>query len=108
MMPGTGMFAMMLWMPIGILLFIALVVVVIWLLVRWSNNQKSSTMLHTPQRQVPYEQPDQPYQQGYQPRQQMPETYQEDEMQHQYPQPKQEYDQPQISYPEEQEMPGQY
>ncbi|HLX58078.1 MAG TPA: hypothetical protein VKR83_13740 [Ktedonobacteraceae bacterium] len=99
------MFGMALWMPIVMLLFIVLVVVLIWLLVRWLNSQKRPTTLYTPPRQDSYEQPQQSYQQGYQPQPPLA-TYQEGGQPHQYPQREQEYAQPQISYPE-QEMPRQ-
>ncbi len=99
MMGGPGMFVMMLWMSIGILLFIALVAVVIWLLVRWLNKQQTPTMPYTPQRQDAY----QPYRQGYQPPQPPPETPRESGQQYQSPQPQ--YEQPQVQYPQEQETP---
>ena len=98
MMGGPGMVVMMLWMAIGILLFIALVAVVIWFLVRWLNKQQTPTMPFTSQRQDSY----QPYQQGYQPSQ-PPETPPESRQQDQSPQPQ--YEQPQVQYPQEQETP---
>lgn len=109
MMSGSGMFAMMLWMPIGMLLCIVLVAVVIWFFVRWLNNGKISRMQYTltPPQQNPY----QPYEQGYPvPSQQEQETYQEGGQHYQYPEPQQpqQYEQPQVQYQQEQEMPPQH
>ncbi len=97
-MMGPEMFAMMLWMVMGIVIFIALVAVGIWLLVRWLNKQQTPTMPFTSQRQDSY----QPYQQGYQPPQ-PPETPRESGQQDQFPQPQ--YEQLQVQYPQEQETP---
>ncbi len=101
MMGSPGMFAMMLWMPMVMLLGFALVLVVIWLIVRWLNNQKTPTMPYTRSPQNSY----QTYEQGYQPQQQTPETYREGGEQFHHPQPQ--YEQPQAQYPQEQEMPPQ-
>ncbi len=96
MMGGPGMYAMMFWMPLGMLLFVALVVGAVWLVTRWLNPKQTPTMPYTPQSHDSY----QSYERGYQPLRRMPETSRD-------PQPKQEYDQPPGEYPQEQEMPWQ-
>ncbi len=101
LMMGPEMFAMMLWMAMGTLLFIVIVAVVIWFLVRWLNKQQTPTMPPASQRQDSY----QPYQQGYQPPQPTPETPRERGQQYQSPEPQ--YEQPQVEYPQEQETPWQ-
>lgn len=104
MMGGPGMFSMMFWMPIGVLLCVVVFAFVIWLVVRFLNGQRTPMTPYTPHGQDF----SRPYQQGYQPpEQQNPETYQEGGQQYHYPQPKQEYDQPQAHYPQQQELPPQ-
>ncbi len=98
-MMGPEMFAMMLWMAMGTLIFIVIAAVVVWLLVRWLNKKQAPTMPYTSQRQDSY----QPYQQGYQPPQPWPETSRGSGQQHPHPQPQ--YEQPQVQYPQEQEAP---
>lgn len=103
MMGGFGMFAMMFWMVLGTLLFIVLVTVVIWFLVRSLNRQKAPMMPYMPQ-QDSYR----TYEGGYQPPER-PETYQQESRRRQdASQPKDEYGQPQIQYPHEQELPPQH
>lgn len=104
MMGDPGMYTMMFWMPVGMLLSVVLLVGIIWLVIRWLNQRRMPMMPYISQSQDSY----QSYERGYRSRQQMPETYQEGERGYQYPQPKQEYTQPQIEleYPQ-QEMPWQ-
>jgi len=101
MMMG-GMFFMMIWMVLGGLLFVALLVVLIWLLVRWLNTQR--TPVGPPPRQ---HDTDYGYEEGYHPSQQPSEISQQGGRQDHAPQPKQEYEQPQIEYPQEQQPPRQ-
>lgn len=100
MMNGFGIFMMMAWMPLVMLLGLIVTVVVIWLVIRWLNQERPRTTLYTPPLQQGFSQP---YEQGYQPPQSAPEAYQEGEKQFNYPQS--EYEQPQILYPEQQKMP---
>lgn len=58
---GFGIVAM-LWMFLGALLFIALVVVLIWLLIRWLGQRTPTTSAPAPG-QFPYSQPKQEYEQ---------------------------------------------
>jgi hypothetical protein len=92
MMGSSGMYTMMFWMPIGMLVGVVLLVGVIWLVMRWLNQRQMSMMpsLSQPQESYPS------YEQGYRSRQPFPETSQESEWRYQDPQPKQEYDQPQL------------
>jgi predicted lipid-binding transport protein (Tim44 family) len=72
MMMGGMMAWMMFWMFFGTLLFIAVIGVVIWLVVRALRPQRQSlTAPLSPQQEPPA------YQQGYQPTVTEPETYQE-------------------------------
>ena len=95
--------AMRVFMVIGTLIFLAVVVGVIWLLVRWLNGRQTPPMPDTPPPQNPYQR----YEQGYQSPQPMSDTYREDGRYDRSPQPKQQYDQPYIPYPQEQEIPPQ-
>ncbi len=97
MMSGPGMFAMMLWMPIGILLCVILVAVAIWLLAGFLNRKQMPTLPYAPPRQDAYY----IYEQGYQPQQRETGSSQEGGQQYPYPQPQ--YEQPQVQYPQEQE-----
>ncbi len=105
MMGSSGMSTMMFWMPIRMLVGLALVAGVIWLVMRWLNQRHMPIMPYLSQPQESY----QPYEQGYRSRQPFSETYQESERRYQDPQPKDEYEQPQLelAYPQEQEMPPQ-
>lgn len=94
----------MMMMLIGMFLFFASVVALIWLSVQWFNKRKRSTLLSIPQPQGSYH----PYGYGYQPPQRAPETYQEGGRQYSYEQPQPEYDQPQAQYPQPQALPPQY
>src|SRR5260370_23368628 len=99
MMMG-GMFFMMIWMVLGGFLFVALLVVLIWLLVRWLNTQ------HTPVGPPPRQHDtDYGYAEGYHPSQQPSEICQQRGRQYHAPQPKQENEQPQIEDPTEQQPP---
>ena len=95
---GPGMYAMMFWIPLGMLLCVALVAGAIWLVARWLNPNKTPTMPYTPQSHNSY----QSYEQGYQPTQW---TYQEGGQQYRYspqsPPPKQEYEEPGAQYPQQ-------
>ena len=97
-----GMFFMMIWMVLGGLLFLVLLVVLIWLLVRWLN-----TTQRTPAGTSPWQQ-DSPeeYRQGYRasspPREIPP---QENEGTYYASPPP--YEQPQVQYPQEQHPPRQ-
>ena len=93
--------AMMVFMVIGTLIFLAVVVGVIWLLVRWLNGRQTPPMPDTPPPQNAYQR----YEQGYQSPQPMPDTYRESGQYDRSPQPKQEYDLPYNPYPQEQEIP---
>jgi len=95
--------AMMGFMLVGVLFFIVVLAVAIWLLVSFLNRRQTPPMPYTP----PPQNPDQRYEQGYQPVPTTPETYQEGGRHDRYPQPKQQYDQPQVPYPQEQEKPPQ-
>ncbi len=95
--------AMMVFMVLGGLLFLVVLAVVIWLVVRWQNQRQTQPMPDTPPAQNPYQR----YEQGYQPPQPMPEIYQEGGRHDRSPQPKQQFDEPYIPYPQEQEMPPQ-
>ena len=97
------MSAMMVFMVLGGLLFLVVLAVVIWLVVRWQNQRQTQPMPDTPPAQNPYQR----YEQGYQPPQPMPEIYQEGGRHDRSPQPKQQFDEPYIPYPQEQEMPPQ-
>jgi hypothetical protein len=103
MMGGPGMYAMMFWMPMGMLFFVVLLVGAIWLIMRWLNQKRMPMMPYISRPQDSYQQ----YELGYRPRQPLPETQLKDERRYQYPQPKQEHDQPQLKYPQEQDMPWQ-
>jgi len=92
---GPGMFAMMLWIPLGMLFCIVVVAGVIWLLARWLNTKKTPTIPYTPQPQNPY----QPYEQGYQAPPEA-EIYQAGGQQY-----RSQEEQPQAQYPQEQEPP---
>ncbi len=98
-MMGTMMGLMLL----GGLLFLVVLAVVIWLLVRWLNQRQTPPISYTP----PSQNPSQRYEQGYQPPQPMSEIYQEGGRHDRSPQPKQQFDEPYIPYPQEQEMPPQ-
>src|SRR6266700_3895535 len=87
MMMG-GMAWMFFWMFFGTLLFIAVIVAVVWLLVR---ALRSPRMPMTPPPRPQQESP--PYQQGYQSTVPEPETYQEGGQTYPYPEP------PSATYP---------
>ena len=95
--------AMMGFMLIGTLIFLAILVGAIWFLVRWLNRRQTPPMSDMPPPQNPYQR----YEQGYQPPQPMSDSYREDGQYNRSPQPKQQYDQPYIPYPQEQEIPPQ-
>lgn len=87
-------------MMLGMVVSIALMVVIIWAVVRWLNNRKTLTMPSMRQPQDSYQQDSyQRYEQGYEPHQPPISTFQGAELQSQYQQP--EYDQPQAQYPQE-------
>ena len=87
--PGMSM------MMLGMILWIALMVVLIWALVHWLNKRKTLTVPHMRQPQDSY----QSYEQGYPPLRQPTPSPQEAEWKYQYRQP--EYEQPQAEYPQE-------
>ena len=95
MMGGFGTFMLMAWMPLMIVFWLIVIAVVIWLVVRALNQQKTPTIQYTPP-----EGSSQPYERGYQPRQKAT-----------GPSPKSEeqvlYEQPQAQYPLPREMPPQ-
>jgi hypothetical protein len=95
------MMGMLMVMLIGMLLFFAFVVALIWLSVQWLNKRKMLTLLSTPQQQDT----SQPYERGYQPSWSPPETSQEAGQQ--YPDPQPQYEQPRAQYPQPQELPPQ-
>jgi hypothetical protein len=98
MMNGFGIYMMMAWMPLVMLFWLVVIVVGIWLLIRWLNQKKSTTI---PPYTPPQQSSSQPYEQGYQPSQSAPEAYPESRR----PSPPPEYEQPQAQYPQHQEMP---
>ncbi len=98
MMNGYGMFMMMAWMPLLLLFWLIVTVVVIWLVIRWLNQKKSTTI---PPYTPPQQGFSQPYERGYQPPPSAPEAYQASSK----PSPQPEYEQPQAQYPQHQEMP---
>ena len=93
-MHGPEMFAMMFWMPMGMLFCVLVLAGIIWLLARLLNNEKRPTMDPTP----PFQGADRPYKQGYRPPQPS-EIYQEGRGQDQYSPSA--YEQPQAQYPQE-------
>lgn len=101
MMMG-GMFFMMIWMVLGGLLFIALLAVLIWFLVRWLNTQHTPNAL--PSRQQEYSQG---YRQDYQSPSSPPLETSPQEGERVYHGSSPSYDQPQVQYPQEQYPPRQ-
>ena len=104
MMGGHGIYAMMFWMPVGLLLSVVLLVGIVWLVMHWLNKSHMPMMpsISSPQDSYPS------YEQGYRPRQPMPDTYQEGERDYHVPQSQQDYTRSQIEleYPQL-EMPWQ-
>src|SRR5260370_36876954 len=96
-----GVFFVVIWVALGGFLLVAVLVVLIGLLGRWLNTQR--TPVGPPPRQ---HDTDYGYEEGYHPSQQPSEISQEGGRLYHAPQPKQEYDQPQAQYP--QEMPPQH
>lgn len=93
-----GMFFMSIWMVLGAILFIALLVVVIWLLVRWLNTQ------HPPAAPPQWQQNAREYQQGYR---SPPSGMPPQEGERVYHGSSSSYEQPQVEYPQIQEPPRQ-
>jgi len=100
MMMG-GMFFMMIWMVLGGFLFVALLVVLIWLLVRWLNTQR--TPVGPPPWQQDYSRGDQ---RGYQSPSYPPSGTPPQEGERAY-HGSPSYEQPQVEYPQEQQPPRQ-
>ncbi len=97
-----GMFFMMLWMVLGGLLFVALLVVLIWVLVRWLNTQR------TPVGPQPWQQDfSRGQQQGYQSSPYPPSGTPPQEGERVYRGSSPSYEQPQVEYPQEQHPPQQ-
>jgi hypothetical protein len=101
MMMG-GMFFMMVWMVLGGLLFVALLAVLIWFLVRWLNTQR------TPVGPQPWQQDfSRGQQQGYQSSPYPPSGTPPQEGERVYRGSSPSYEQPQVEYPQEQHPPHQ-
>ena len=83
MMGGHGMYPMASWMPLGLLLFLILLVGILWLVILWLNYQN-----HVPMTQYEAQPQDlyQSYELGYRPRQSVTEAYREGEREYHYPQ----------------------
>ncbi|HCI79917.1 MAG TPA: hypothetical protein DHW02_09510 [Ktedonobacter sp.] len=100
-----GMFVMMAWMPFVALFWIVVIVVVVWLVIRWLNHRQPSPLPSEPPRQP--QRPPQSYEQGYQSAPAREETYQEGGMVHSYPPASSDYEQamsyeqPQTQYPQQ-------
>jgi hypothetical protein len=97
-----GMFFMMIWMVLGGLLFLALLVVLIWLLVRWLNTtQRTPAGPSLWQRDSP-----EGYRQGYR-SSSLPREIPPQENEGAYYASPPPYEQPQVQYPQEQRPPWQ-
>ncbi|MEO8953207.1 MAG: hypothetical protein ABI396_03995 [Ktedonobacteraceae bacterium] len=82
-------------MIIGVLVCLAIIVAVVWLVMRWLKNKQASPLSSLSQQQSPYQMNGQ----GYQlPPRQSTEAYYEGEKQYSYPQS--------VQYPQQQERPS--
>lgn len=97
-----GMFFMMIWMVLGGLLFVALLVVLIWLLVRGLNTQRTPVSPQPWQQDFSREQ-----QRGYQSSQYPPSEIPSQEEERVSNESSPEYEQPLVEYPQEQRLPRQ-
>ena len=81
MMPGMAA-SMFIWIALITLICLLIIGMLVWLVARWLNKQKTATTQYVPQPRDAYEE----YEQGYRPQELPMETYQEGEQRYAYPQ----------------------